>query len=177
MPVSVSFWFDPATDARVRAVWRELAEAGISSYMHECGFRPHITLVAFEDSDPASLLQVLRDRAGAVRALPLELYFLGQFLSPVETIFLAPIVTAPMLSLRAAIVEVLAHAGRSPAGSQYDADRWVPHATLGTEMSAAQLSAAFEVCRKMPLPLTARVDRLGLVDYATVVEIGEIPLL
>lgn len=176
MPVSVSFWFDPATDAAVRAVWRKLAEAGISTYMHECGFRPHITLVAYDDVDPASLQRVLRDLTASVRAFSIELYFLGQFLAPAGTIFLAPIVTRPMLSLQAAIVDALAGSGQISAGSQYDSDRWVPHVTLGTDLSTDKLSAAFEVCRQVALPWSARVDRLGLVDYVTTAELGEIPL-
>lgn len=177
MPISVAFWFDPATDAKVRAIWRQFAETGISSQMLDSGFRPHITLAAYDGTEAGDLVDLLRGCTVSCSRFPLELYFLGQFLKPAGTIFLAPIVTSTVLRLRSMVVDAFASAGRVPGDRQYDADRWVPHVTLGTGLAMRELSAAFEVCKTLPLPFSASVDRLGLVDHETAAEIGEIHLI
>jgi len=43
MAVGVSAWFDSATESSIRAMWKLLADAGLSRTLHDGPYRPHIT--------------------------------------------------------------------------------------------------------------------------------------
>jgi len=53
MPFAVEMYFDPATEAEIRALWNSLAQAGVSSRLPDSGSRPHISLAVFQSLDPA----------------------------------------------------------------------------------------------------------------------------
>ena len=50
MPVAIEFFLDEPSADVVREIWRQIAEAGISSHLHTSGIRPHVTLAASDST-------------------------------------------------------------------------------------------------------------------------------
>src|SRR5207249_672755 len=77
MAIGVSLWFDDALEARVRALWRMIAERGISRVLHDGPYRPHVTLGVWERLDLERFVPALRALAGSIPPVPIALASAG----------------------------------------------------------------------------------------------------
>jgi len=159
----IEAFFDPATDAAIRAVWRALGERGIASPGDDPVARPHLTLGvygALDLNNAAAPLAALA--AGPV--VPLTFASLGLFPPSAREaiVFAAPIVTAELLALHLRVRERLAGCAADPA-PYYAPGRFVPHCTLTQGCPPTRIAEVLGVCRSLPLPLTGQIAAFGLV--------------
>ena len=166
MPFVVELYMDESTDAAVRQVWQEIAEAGLSSDMIKSAFQPHVSLAVYQDID---ILDFKRDMEAFAKTVPpfaLDLASIGTFPTDEGVVFLAPTVTGTLLDVHDMLHEALAHHQRT-VSNYYIPDRGTPHCTVAIGLKPEQVSAAIEVCRKAPLPLSGRFERIGVVEVGT----------
>lgn len=79
MPHAILLYFDPATQAAIRAVWKELADTQIAPYLYESPNRPHIKLAIFEGLNLPEAETRLKTLAAETPALPLDFKQVGIF--------------------------------------------------------------------------------------------------
>jgi hypothetical protein len=165
MPVAIELFLDEPSAAVVRQVWREIAEAGISSYMDASGIRPHLTLAVGAHVDGPAVEAVLREWSAATALR--QVSFTGLGLTPAErsNIFLTPIVTLDLLELHVGLHHKLAGLIDSPS-DRYLPGRWVPHCTLMERVPPDDLGRTLEIGRRAPLPLVARLAEIGVVEFS-----------
>lgn len=124
---------DETTEARVRRVWRRLAEAGMPSlagHRHPTN-RPHLTVTTASEV-PWGARSAL---AGALTALPLPLRLEGTLRFEGRTSVLAwRVVAGAGLAALQREVWALLPGGGNPL---FEPDRWVPHVTLGRSRSGS----------------------------------------
>jgi 2'-5' RNA ligase len=175
MPVAIEFFLDEPSAAVVRQIWKEIAEAGISSYLHTSGIRPHLTLAVGKGIDELGVEALLRE--WATETAPLDVTFAGLGLTPSENanVFLTAIVTADLLALHAALHARVAGLVDS-SWQRYHPGRWVPHCTLAERVPGDLLGRTLEVVRRAPLPLDARLVEIAVVEFGPLRHRFSIPL-
>jgi 2'-5' RNA ligase len=128
---------DPATEERVRAVWRELAARGLPSlagHRHPTN-RPHLT-VAVADALPWDARRRLAE-ALAVLPLPLRLADPVRFTGRTRVLAWRVVPGPGLLDLHRVVWDAL-RPGDGAAGHPLLAPgRWTPHITLGRTRSRA----------------------------------------
>ena len=159
----IEAFFDPATDAAIRAVWRALGERGIASPGDDLVARPHLTLGVYGALDLDNAATPLAALA-AGPVLPLTFASLGLFPPSAReaVVFAAPIVTTELLALQLCVRGLLAGCASDPA-PYFAPGRFVPHCTLTQRCPPARIADALDLCRGLPLPLTGQITAFGLV--------------
>lgn len=138
MTQSVELLLDAASEARVRADWARLADAGLTSQSRHPSptNRPHVTLAAV-----AALPEGAEERlAAACSGLPVRarlgpLAVLGQ--DPAVLVRLV-VATTELLALHAQV----AGAAGVPPDDLSAPGRWLPHLTLARRMPLTEVSRA-----------------------------------
>lgn len=165
MPVAIEFFLDEPSADVVRQIWRQIAEAGISSHLHTSGIRPHLTLAASDAVDGPAVETVLREWGAANR--PRSLIFNGVGLSTSEraNIFLTPIVTTDLLELHRDLHGKLEGLLVSP-WTRYLPGHWVPHCTIVERIPSSQLARTIEIARSTAFPVEAHLVEIALVEFS-----------
>jgi 2'-5' RNA ligase len=174
MPFAIEMFLDDTGAAAVRAIWRALAEAGISDYQSTSGARPHVTLAAYAELDLSAAAPAIAAFAAAEPAPSVSFASVGCFPTDQGVVFLAPVVTRALLDLHARF-----HATLRPVAGDgwpyYQPDAWVPHCTLAFETPPGRIAAAVDLCRRAALPLSAHLDAVGIVEFRPIAYRGVFP--
>jgi 2'-5' RNA ligase len=175
MPVAIELFLDEPSANVVRAIWQGIAEGGVSPYMHTSAIRPHLTLAVGSQVDGPAVEAVLREWAGVTA--PLQVSFTGLGLTPTApaNIYLTAVVTSNLLALHADLQHKLSGLVESPS-ERYLPGRWVPHCTLSERVPADLIARALEIARSAPLPLTANLAEIGLVNFSPLLQRATFPL-
>jgi 2'-5' RNA ligase len=157
-------------------MWRQIAEAGISSHLHESGVRPHLTLAVGDQVDGPSVETVLREWGASNAAR--QITFNGLGLSPSEraNVFLTPIVTEDLLELHRGLHDKLEGLVDSP-WTRYLPGHWVPHCTIVERVPQIELARTIEIARSAPFPVKANLVEIALVEFSPFLHRAAFPLL
>jgi len=165
LPVNfaVELFFDAAADARVRAIWRRLAEAGLPSPLQVHGLTPHVSLAACSKLVPARLAAGLAAFASAEPAQRIALANPATFATREGVLYLGAVVTRPLLDLHAGFFALFERVAESP-WDYYRPGSWVPHCTLSLGLGPAELAAAIQICVGLELPIEATLESVAIVE-------------
>ena len=163
MPFSIELFFDPRSSLAVQQCGEALEAAGIPSIFSTLGAAPHVSLAVFEKYRPERMHATLKKMGAAFPATPFALGSLGSFPSRDGVLFLAPVVTEPLLEIHGWIHRALS---KSVEGSwdYYHPGRWTPHCTLCLRLSPKKLGRGLELLKRRTFPIRGRYQRLALVE-------------
>ncbi len=156
---SIELVFDPDTEAAVRHIWAELADAGIPSQAPAS--RPHVTLAVAERIHP----DVDALLAPVARRLPLTATIGAPVLFGRANVVFARLVvpTGELLALHAE-VHRLCRPHLEPASmSNSLPDQWTAHVTLARRVGGHQLGRALRIAGR-PAQLDGRFAGLRRWD-------------
>ena len=164
MALAVCLLFDPRSDGLVRGLWARLEEMGVGSLIsHTHGHhRPHLSYAVLRQWDLEAVKAALEPLAGADAV---EASCQGSLLFPRGRVALAPALRADVVARQERVVAAL-QAGGADLHHHSRPGRWVPHVSVATRATAAQLSSVVTAVSDV-LPLVLRSDRSALVDSAT----------
>lgn len=160
--------FDASTERSVIDLWIALAEEGVE-LVGLSGYRPHITVSAYETDDVESYVPLLAEFARTVARFPLHFDAIGVF--PANgVVFLAPAVTD---SLRAAHRSLLAHlSGPGRPAVLHEPllpNRWIPHCTLAAGAAPGTVAQIVAFLTRSWQPIEGWVEGIGIrVPPATI---------
>ena len=147
MVQSVELLLDPDLDARVRAQWRALVEAGLPSLGRHTGATnaPHVTLTVASGVGPAHEERLVDALPPA--DLPLPVLLGGYVVFGTHKHVLARLVvpTARLLDLHARAAAAWSDALEVPETALVG--RWTPHVTLASHLTDTQLGQALTALR------------------------------
>ena len=170
MPYAIEMSFDPVSDGKIRDIWCELADKGISSDMRDLGAMPHISLTVFNQLDIEDAERKLSAFAEEVSPFPVLLSNLGVFCSDLSVLFLGPVVNAELIGAHRKTHELFV--GDRPSEWEYYLEgNWVPHCTLAMDIPREMVPRAVESCMAVRLPIEATVTEIGLVEFRPVKEL------
>lgn len=167
MNVAFEMFFDPETDAAVRALWCKLKALDLPSTRAEAGWIPHISLTVFNELDLAMAEARLAAFAAEQESIEVRFSSIGAFPTEEGVLFLAPVVTERLLRLHAAF-HTLFEDTRSQQWAYYFPGSWVPHTTLAFIRDEAVFAEALGLIKAAFSPLTGRIRSVGIVQYPEV---------
>jgi 2'-5' RNA ligase len=175
MATGVSLWFDAALEAHVRALWREIAQRGISRVLHDGSYRPHVTLGVWGRLDVPRFVPLLRALAGTVRPLEIELSSFGAFPGDEGVAYLAPRVDTALIEFHRGVHALARSCGGDPVPWN-SPDGWVPHCTVAWHATPAGVEETCRLALGAGLPWRGSAPFVGVIDTPAEVELHRIPL-
>jgi 2'-5' RNA ligase len=172
MAHALELFFDADADAKVRALWRRLEDAGVpslASHSHR-RHRPHVTL-AVAGTIPRAARTALRSELRFLSIPDLWLYTLGTFPGEGTVLLLGAVVDTEVLAVHSAVHDVLAGKVSSPSAYCFPG-AWIPHCTLAQGITSEQLSDGFAALQP-PEPIRAAIAEIGVADTRT----GDVEIL
>jgi 2'-5' RNA ligase len=163
MPYAVTLRLDPVAGARVTAMWTSIAAGGASDLLH-LGYAPHLTLAVLCEGD-APLQERVRQATAGWRRLNVRFAGFGVFPGPQAVLWLAPVPTAALLSWQRALCDALPADRLDP---HYRPGNWMPHVTLGEDLTPAALATAYDRTASDWEPFTATLEQVDLVRFRPV---------
>lgn len=170
---AIHLFFDQQTESAIRNVWREMAESGVAPYLHQSANRPHITLSIYRALDLDEARSRLAGLAGRHAALPVSFPKMGIFPGARPVVFLAPLVTLPLLELQAAVCQEADDLAELPDFDHYRPGHWVPHCAVAMEFDGARLDEVLHVALGLVLPLQGQIAEIGLTEMRPVRHLGQ----
>jgi 2'-5' RNA ligase len=166
MAFAVELALDRDSATPVRTLWRRMAEAGIR-FMAESGADPHVSLVIWDSLPVDRAIEEVSALAAATPPVPVTFTEVRAFGSDVVYLALAP--STRLADLQARVQTRLGPLG-TDAWPHYHPATWVPHCTLAMELGAATVDTALAVAAGFELPMSARLDRMAIVEFRPVRE-------
>lgn len=131
---------------------------------------PHLTLSLFESDDELKLHNITKGIFPKLSRQSIFINRVGAF-EP-EVIYLAPRKTSYLLNLNNVITKNLIVNGIVP-DNYYLPDMWIPHISLGVQLTSDELVKVLEIVKKDFVPFKVAVEKLVLVKcnpYKKIVE-------
>jgi 2'-5' RNA ligase len=155
--------FDASTEAVIKDLWARLESAAVPSLASRTHrrHRPHVSLAVADRIEPK--LEGLGERLAATY-LDITLYSPAVF-PRAGVLYLSVVPTLALLRLHQEVHTTLGDGIVGPRDG-YSVGAWVPHCTLGQDLTRAQLVRGIELLYDQPV-ITAHTSSLGVLDTAT----------
>lgn len=172
MAIAASLWFDPILEQKVRDIWAEFAQLGVSRLLHDGPYRPHVTLAVWDVERLDPLITRLRGEITGTPAFPITLESVGSFQG---VIYLRPADSPVLMDFRGRVCSLATRLGARPDPS-YPSGEWIPHCTLAWELGGVQMARGRDALQKVDLPISGRAVAVGLIDTPAEAELERIEL-
>jgi hypothetical protein len=164
MALALCLLFDPPSDRLVRALWRRLESQGVPTLLsHTHGTHvPHLSyavLLRWTNDAVRAALAELPD------AGPLELAVQGSVIFPRGRAALACSISPSIAARQERAAAALARGG-AELHRHYWPGRWMPHVSVATRASGAQLTTVVNAVSDT-LPMALGAQHAALIDTAT----------
>lgn len=179
MGYSVELYFDEFAENKLRELWKELCDLGISKFMHECGGRPHIALMVFDkdDCDVKLLRKTIKDFFSKKDAFELIFSSMGIFPGEEGVTFVGIKPTATLLDIQQDYFNKIKDLSIiAQLWEYYTPEYWVPHCTMTIGTTAEEQLMAIDLLRKQFRNFKATVESVALVEFYPYKLIDEIKL-
>lgn len=164
---AVELFFDDSTSDKVRALWRSLAESGLSDKMHTMpGIHPHITLTAFSAGDLSDDEVMARFRQFNLpeQSFPLNIEGISAFFPLTGVVYLAPTPSEHLLAAHRHFFDTFYKHEDLTAFEHYLPKRWIPHCTLAIQLPLENIHEVIAHCLpQMKEALQPQITSVGLV--------------
>jgi len=170
MTYSIGAYFDHETELNIERIWEELANTQVAEYLHLSNNRPHITLSIFDNLDLEKTSQLMCVLAEEFSVIDISFQSVGIF--PSSTVFLAPLISMPLLKLQRKLHNELTSFSKLPESPYFLPDQWVPHCSVAIDFQSDNLIRVVQkVVEVVHLPLDGKITELGLTSYRPVVHL------
>ncbi|MBQ8278461.1 MAG: 2'-5' RNA ligase family protein [Roseburia sp.] len=156
----ISIYFDEKTDKRIRQLIKQVAEKTGNTFMIDNDIPPHITVAAMETRDEDAAIATLDKCMTQLRQGDLRIVSVGAFLP--QVIYLEPVLNEYLHNLAVVLSEELKMLPDTKMSTCYQPFSWLPHITIGKQLTEEQMRIAFETLQKHFVPLTGTVTRIGI---------------
>lgn len=164
MALAVCLLFDGRTEDAVRKLWARLEEAGVPSMSSHTHGRhvPHLSYAVLRNWN----LEEVRRPLEALDGEPVPLRFDAVATFRRGRCWLAPAVTADLLTRKERVTDTLARLPDADLHKHYGPGVWLPHCSIAPRVRLADLPVVTAIANDV-LPLTGVADRAALVDSST----------
>jgi 2'-5' RNA ligase len=172
----VAYAVELALDERagrvVRDVWQELTAVGVD-WMNVSGAEPHVSLAIWDSIERGPFEVELARFARETAPITVTFDAVGSF--PGGAIYLRTALNSGLAEVQQRAHERLDMLASGP-WHYYLPERWIPHCTVAMEFPADRMDRALAIVRRLPLPLTGRLESAALIEFRPVREVARYPL-
>jgi len=163
MSFSIELHFDDKSNLVIRNMWKKLRERGISDYMDQYGGFPHIALAVFNDIDILEMEKLIEKVIENESMFTIKMASIGIFPSNESVLFLSPAASETLINFHEKLHEVLKDIEEK--WDYYLPGFWVPHCTLGMNISKSKIHEALDVIVEDYVPLDVKIESINLVEF------------
>lgn len=162
MDYTVVLYFDAESQARLLGMMEDLSRAGVNRYLLDHGIRPHITLAYWSSQQEKDVTAEIKRYARAVKRTKVLFSSIGIFPSDPKVVYLSPVKDDALIRLHQRLYAELD--GKIGNFSQnYTPDYWVPHCTLATKLTEAEVLKSVTTLLKVKFPVEAQLSQIELL--------------
>ncbi len=156
----VSIYFDEKTENRLRGVMKSVAHATGNTFMLDNHVPPHITVAAVETKHEDALLSHVKELVKQFGIGDIQFVSVGTFSS--QVIFVQPVLNEYLHKMVEKFTQELGQIDETILRPNYQPFSWLPHCTIGKQLSKEQMLQAFDVMQKQFVPMNGKVVRIGV---------------
>lgn len=156
----ISAYFDEETNNRIQQYINQVARKTGNTYMPDGKVPPHITISSFETNDITSVISLLEQNMAGLQKGVIKWTSVSAFLPYV--IYLSPVLNEYLHGLSEQITSCLRQAEDIRISPYYQPFSWMPHTTIGKQLSREEMQIAFEVLQHQFGPFSGKITKLGL---------------
>lgn len=156
----VSIYFDEKTNRTIQNLIDKVAKKTGNDFLITGKVPPHITVAAFETKKEEEALVRLQAVAKDLEQGSLRWVSAGTFLPNV--IFAMPVINAYLQNMMQTVYGQMEGMDKTIMNPFYQPYNWIPHTTIGKQLSKEQMQAAFAVLQEQFVPFEGTVTKIGL---------------
>ena len=161
MPYAIELYLDGEASAMIGKIHSTLRNNGI--HIDE-GTSPHVSLCIYQDLPLDEFEGALRRFAGELRPFDVTFPRVDAFRTAQPVIFLAPEAGTQLLDVHERFHNRF-RTYRERVWQYYRPGVWVPHCTLCMDLSQEMFQAATRLLKDLALPIHARFERIGILEF------------
>lgn len=174
MAHAIRLYFDAELEAALTGVKAALTRAGVMPALELLGNRPHVSVAAADELNVPYCTSMLERLSKAQRSFAANFAAFGTFPGGQGVVYLSPTPSELLLSIHRAVYRQLTDAGIR-LHEHFLPEGWVPHVTVGFELTGQEVALALSWLHANFKPLTGRLGSIGLVKYPPVEELETFP--
>ena len=155
----ISAYFDDSTTKQIQEYINRIYEATGNGFMVENHVPPHMTISALEARSVDVLVPYFEALDGALKSKEIQIVSLGQFLPYV--FYGAPVLNDYLQQMSQVVFDAFKDIPEVTVSRYYRPGSWLPHITLGKQLSKEQMTKALEAMQDFT-PLKGKITRIGL---------------
>ena len=158
----ISIYFDAQTSATLEKLIKRVAEATGNTFMLDNQVPPHITVAAVETKREDELVKCIDKlvTSSSIYTGDIQWVSVGAFMP--QVIYIEPVLSEYLHCLSVRLTEEFSTIEDTICSSHYQPFHWLPHCTIGKQLSKEQMVEAFKVLQQYFVPIEGRVVRIGL---------------
>lgn len=156
----ISIYFDENTEQRLQHIMKSVAKETGNTFMLDNHVPPHITVTAVETKQEDLLLTCVEEVVKKLEIGDIKFVSVGTFSS--QVIFVQPVLSEYLHMLTECLTQECEKMGETICSPYYQPFHWLPHCTVGKQMTKEQMLQAFEVLQKQFVPMDGKVVRIGV---------------
>ena len=155
----ISAYFDETTTKKLQEYINRIYEATGNGFMVENHVPPHMTISAMEARNVDVLVPGFESLEGSLTSQEIQIVSLGQFLPYV--FYGAPVLNDYLQQMSQNVFDTFKDIPEVTVSRYYRPGSWLPHITLGKQLSKEQMSQALEAMQDFT-PIKGKIVRIGL---------------
>ena len=158
----ISVYFDEKSSKTLEKLIKRVAAATGNTFMLDNQVPPHITVAAVETKREDELVKCIDKLAtsSSISAGDIQLVSVGAFMS--QVIYIEPVLSEYLHRLSVRLMEAFSTIEDTICSPQYQPFHWLPHCTIGKQMSKEQMVEAFKVLQQYFVPIEGCVTKIGI---------------
>ena len=156
----ISLYFDDATNERIQSYMNQIAKRTGNDAMLAGKVPPHITVSAFETKQESEAVAVFEELAKDFVCGEIMWCSVGMFFP--HTIYLLPVMNAYLFDMAEQAYQQISQIWHVKIRQRYQPFSWIPHSTIGKQLSQSELKEAFAVMQEQFRALHGIAVGIGL---------------
>lgn len=156
----ISVYFDKETNRILQRYIDKIAKRTGNDFMTKHNVPPHLTVSSVEARGVEVLKPAMEALENKLSAGNIKFVSVGQLLPYV--IYTTPVMNDYLLELSKTIYHQVKDIPETKVSSYYKPMSWLPHVTLGKQLTKLQMQTAFEIMQDSFQVLDARITEIGL---------------
>lgn len=156
----ISIYFDKQTEKRLQNLINRVSEATGNTFMLDNQVPPHITVASIETKQEAAVIEQLDRLAAQMHQGTIQLVSIGAFLP--QVIYVEPVLNEYLHNLSVRLTDDFSKIENTICSPYYQPFHWLPHCTIGKQLSKEQMVEAYRVLQNHFVPIEGKVVKLGI---------------
>ena len=156
----ISVYFDEKTDAKIQNLTKQVAKCTQNNILLEKNVPSHLTICSFHSYKEETALEIFRNIIPHLSEGELQFVSVGSFFP--QVMFVAPVLNEYLHQLSTSIYKEVTRYEDVAVGERTRPFGWMPHVTIGKELTKEQMQKAFEVMQNQFAPFRGKTVKVGL---------------